>query len=67
VNKLIEKYLIENKVSQSQLARDMGVNQSTVYGWLHKSWNVPSSKLAKLAKIMGCTVEELVKELTVDK
>ena len=60
------KHLIRNirklkKLTQEQLARDLGVRRSTVAMWETGKAMPRAALLPKLADILGCTVDELLR------
>lgn len=47
------------KLTQAQLAQSLGVGQSAVVAW-EKGESLPrAGKLPELARILGCTIDEL--------
>ena len=60
------KHLIRNirklkKLTQEQLARDLGIRRSTVAMWETGKAMPRAALLPKLADILGCTVDELLR------
>lgn len=49
------------KLTQEQLARELGVRRSTVAMWENGSSQPRTALLPKLADILGCTVDELLR------
>lgn len=56
---LIRVERARKRMSQNELAKQMGVAETTIRRW-EKGGNVPSGKLYPLAKILGVSIEELV-------
>ena len=52
----------EKQLSQEELARRLGVDRSSVARWETGSNNPRIEKLLALAKIFGCSLDELVRE-----
>ena len=48
-------------LTQQELANELGVVQSTVAMWETQNSLPRADKLPMLAKILGCTIEELLK------
>jgi len=61
------KKLRENaRLSQAAVAEAMGIRQSTVAMW-ETGGNIPrTDKLPALAKLYGCTVDDLLKDIIVE-
>jgi transcriptional regulator with XRE-family HTH domain len=59
----IEKYLTEAGISQSELARRLGVSQPTVSDWIAEKKRPSGDKVLALAKEMGISVERVLKYL----
>ena len=60
----IERMRKLNKLSQSELARQIEVAQSNVSQWETGKAFPSTEKLPMLAKILGCTIDDLFKEET---
>lgn len=59
VNYLKKVRITKGEITQEELARKVGVTRQTII-YIEKGKFNPSVKLAlKIAKILGCTVEEL--------
>ncbi len=58
----IQKHRQKNKLSQEQLASKLGVDRSTVAKWETGEAMPRADKLPELAKILGCTIDDLFKE-----
>ena len=52
----------EKQLSQEELARRLGVDRSSVARWETGSNNPRMEKLLALAKIFGCSLDELIRE-----
>lgn len=50
-------------LTQKQLAEMLGIRQSTVAMWETEINKPRADKLLELAKILGCTVDELLKNI----
>ena len=48
-------------LTQQELANELGVVQSTVAMWETQSSSPRADKLPALAKVLGCTIDELLK------
>ena len=60
---LIEKYIRDVGISQSELARRLGVSQPTVSDWIAGKKTPSGDKVLSLAKEMGITPERVLKQL----
>lgn len=49
-------------LTQQDLANELGVGQSTVAMWETQNSLPRTDKLPMLAKILGCTIDELLKK-----
>lgn len=58
----IEKYREQAGMTQQELAKKMNVSQSAVSLWESKKTTPLKKTWKKLAKVLGCTVDELLKE-----
>lgn len=50
------------KLTQIEIAKELGVSHTTVSMWETGAALPRAGKLIKLADILGCTVDELLKE-----
>ena len=58
--KNLHLHMEKKKLSQSELARLMGVSQPTVWHWLNGSKFPRPAKLLKLADLTGLTTDKLM-------
>lgn len=57
-----EKYRVREKLTRAQLAETIGVSRAAVYKW-ESGLSLPSAaKLPELARVLHCTVDDLLKE-----
>lgn len=63
----IKKILEKKKVTQSELARRMGVTRSAVYYWTSGKANVLNSNLAGIATCLCVSVKELLEGIEVEE
>ena len=49
-------------ISQNQLAIEMGLSQQAIAKWELNTSLPAADKLPKLAKILGCTIDELLRD-----
>lgn len=54
----------ERGMDQVELAAQVGVSQPTVSGWEQEVYLPPTRKLPYLARVLGCTIDELFEEET---
>jgi transcriptional regulator with XRE-family HTH domain len=59
----IEKYIRDSGISQSELARRLGVSQPTVSDWISGKKTPSGDKVLSLAKEMDVTPERVLKYL----
>ena len=52
----------EKGITQTFLASKLGVKQNTVAQWESGKRNPPAAKLPDLARLLGCTVDDLFDE-----
>ena len=58
----IKELRVNAGLTQAQLAKKMNVDQSCVSLWEHEKTS-PAKKLhKKLAKVLDCTIDDLIKE-----
>ncbi len=55
----IREIRISQNISQLQLATSMGVTSSVVSNWEHETALPRTRQLPELARILGCTIDEL--------
>lgn len=58
----IREYRIAKKMTQTELAEQIGVGANTVCQWETGRRNPRAGMLIDLSKILGCSVDELLKE-----
>ena len=63
----IKKILEKKKVTQSELARRMGVTRSAVYYWTSGKANVLNSNLAGIATCLCVSVKDLLEGIEVEE
>ena len=63
----LKKIREKKKVTQSELARRMGVTRSAVYYWTNGKANVLNSNLAGIATCLGVPVKELLDGIEVEE
>lgn len=56
----IEKERIRKRLSQEQLALQLGVSHKTYYNWINEKKDIPSKKLQKLSQMFGSSMEYLL-------
>lgn len=59
---MIRKLRLKSKLTQEALANRLGVAPSTVAMWERRKSNPRATMLPKLAKVLGCTIDELLTE-----
>lgn len=63
----IKEILKRQKITQSELARRMGVTRSAVYYWTNGKANVLNSNLSGIATCLGVTVKDLLEGIEVEE
>lgn len=58
----IKKARLQANITQQQLAEAIGVNQSSVALWETGQTLPRADKLLDIAKLLNCTIEELLKK-----
>lgn len=58
----IKKARLQANITQQQLAEAIGVNQSSVALWETGQTLPRADKLIDIAKLLNCTIEELLKK-----
>ncbi len=56
----LREYLESNQISQTELAKRVGVSQPTVWGWLSGESLPSATTLKKLASATGMSVDDLL-------
>jgi transcriptional regulator with XRE-family HTH domain len=56
----LKQYLDHHEITQTELAKRVGVSQPTVWGWLSGESLPAASTLKKLATVTGLSVDELL-------
>lgn len=59
---MIARYRMSRSMTQEDLARLMGVSRATVAMWETGRSQPRTAMLLSLARILGCTVEDLLRE-----
>jgi len=62
VDEIIKTVRLARGLSQKELAGKVGVDQSAVAQWESGKTAPRFSRLAKIAEVLECSIEELVKE-----
>ena len=60
ISRYIKNYRFNNNVSQYAFAKTMGVCQQNVAKWELGITSPRAALLPKLAKVLGCTIDELM-------
>lgn len=47
-------------LTQAQLAEKLGVHQTNIVAWEHGKWFPRMRRAVELAKLLGCTVDEVI-------
>lgn len=58
----IKQFREKNKMKQEEIAVKIGVDRSTIAKWETGAAKPRADKLPALAKILNCTVDQLLKE-----
>ncbi len=58
----LKEIRVKNEITQEELSRKLDVGQNTVSQWETGERMPRADKLLQLAEILGCTVDELLKE-----
>lgn len=56
----LEYYRLKAKLSQSELAEKLDVTQGAISQWENRQTNPRTDMLIKIAKILCCTIDELL-------
>ena len=62
MHRRIKEFRLKTGLTQHQLAERMGVLQTTVSMWETGQGKPRTDKLPQLAKLLGCTIDELYAE-----
>lgn len=65
--KLIKLIRARKGMNQSELAELIGVTQGVISSWENGLYAPSIAKLPELARILGCTVDELLEGLSTEK
>lgn len=60
--KIIKEKRLEKKITQETLGKELGVKQGAVSAWESGKAIPKADKLPKLAKVLGCRVEDLFEQ-----
>lgn len=60
----LRKFRVARGLTQDELARLLGVNRTTVTQWETGTNHPRATMLVKLAKILRCSVDDLLRKLT---
>lgn len=58
---------IEKAGGQAALARQLGIKQQTIFGWLHHSQQVPAERVLAVEKVTGIPRHELRPDIYPDE
>lgn len=58
---VVKSKRLKKNITQDELARMLGVTQQAVMKWENGSSQPRAARLPKLADILGCTVDELLR------
>ena len=61
VHMVVKSKRLKKNITQDELARMLGVTQQAVMKWENGSSQPRAALLPKLADILGCTVDELLR------
>lgn len=56
----LKQYLEENSISQTEIAREVGVKQPTVWEWINGESLPSAENLQKLSRVTGLTIDALL-------
>jgi len=56
----IEDERIKRKLSQSDVAKSLGVRVDAYYGWMDGTWKIPKCHIEKLGLMFKCSVDFLL-------
>lgn len=63
----IKKLRLDRKITQTDLSKILGIKQSTIAMWETGESMPRASLLPELAKVLGCTIDDLFKKRNSDK
>lgn len=58
----IKDFREKRNKTQTELAKDLGVSQQAIAMWETGTNKPRANKLIQLARILGCTIDELLKD-----
>lgn len=58
----VKQLRIDARLTQQEVATELGVAQSSVSAWESGEANPSAEKLPELAKLLGCTLDDLFAE-----
>lgn len=61
-NLKIKDFREKRNKTQTELAKDLGVSQQAIAMWETGTNKPRANKLIQLARILGCTIDELLKD-----
>ncbi len=63
LKELLTQYEIQNNLSHSEVANEIGVSLSTYYRWLSgESTRLKKTTINKLSEVLNCDIEEVIEE-----
>ena len=60
----LKEYRIKQNLSQEEMADKLGLTQGAIAQWELGITSPPTKKIAQVAELYGCTIEELIEALT---
>ena len=60
--KALQRYLEDTATTQTELARQIGVSQPTVWEWLNGHTSPSADNLVRLSGITGISIDKLLKD-----
>ena len=58
----IDRKREEKGLSKRELTDEVGISLKTYYNWINGKTDIPSCKLIRLSKILGCGIDFMLKE-----